>query len=469
MDGFFYLKHPNKPQPRVTTEVRRQFPLVGTIPVLSPVDRHESLLSEQYVAKSLSSRLASRHFRNQLALLRHESSSTHDDQLDEFLAYCRLWLPEIALNRPELRDTPDGPEYDVYYREGSSSKEIVWAGDGIQVFIQLLLHTFRFRTYDVMILDEPDVYLHADLQRRLLRLLNGLSPQVILATHSTEIATESPPEAIAWMDRMRKRAIRAPDAATLEQLSKSIGSQFNLRLARLLRTKRAVFVEGKDMSLLRNLVTKVGAVELVTEAHIAVVPLEGAANWRRLQGFSWVASNLLQGSIKGFAVLDRDYHHPRAVESLTKALAEEGIELHVWQRKELESYLIHPRLISRISGASQNWVEEQLEDITKQLRTHVLVRMMSAWREDGIDRDSSTVTIGEACDRELEACWVDVEGRMARCPAKDLISELNSRLQAAGHGTISASLLSREVRMDEIPDEMTNLLRHISSAAGKAV
>jgi putative AbiEii toxin of type IV toxin-antitoxin system len=467
LDGFFYLKHPDRPQPRTTTEVKHLFPLLGTIPVLSPIERHEALLSEDYVAQTLSSRLASRHFRNQLALLRHGESSTHEDQLDEFLAFARLWLPEIALSRPDLRNTPTSPEYDVYYREGATSKEMVWSGDGIQVFVQLLLHAYRFRSYDSIILDEPDVYLHADLQRRLLRLLNELSPQIIFATHSAEIASESPPEAIVWMDRTRRRAVRSPDAGTLELLSDSIGSQFNLRLARLLRTKKALFVEGKDMSLLRNLAAKVGAAELVTEAKIAAVPLEGAANWRRLQGFGWIANNLLQGTIRGYALLDRDYHMQAAIRKLSNALNDEGIELHVWDRKELENYLIDPVLISRISGAPVAWVKSHLAAIGSGLRDHVLFRMMSTWREDGGDTKYSVVTIGEACSTELDLGWKDPEIRIRRCPAKEVIAAMNTRLQEAGHRTISASLLSREIYPDEVPEEMRNVLRHISSAVNK--
>jgi energy-coupling factor transporter ATP-binding protein EcfA2 len=217
LGGFFFLRRPGAVHAMPPGEVRSSFPLLGAIPILAPFDRNETLLNPNYVDQTSGTRLASRHFRNELLLLQRQASSTHADALEEFLDFCRPWLPEMAIYRPALR----GSEIDVFYRDqwGGNAKEIVWAGDGVQIFLQLLLHIFRLRTADTIILDEPDIYLHADLQRRLLRLLESLSPQVILATHSPEILVEAPTEAVVWMDRTRRAAIRAPNAATVLSLA----------------------------------------------------------------------------------------------------------------------------------------------------------------------------------------------------------------------------------------------------------
>ena len=62
-------------------------------------------------------------------------------------------------------------------------KELVWAGDGLQVWLQLLYHVYRVKNFDSIILDEPEVYLHPDLQRKLVHLLEATCRQIILATH----------------------------------------------------------------------------------------------------------------------------------------------------------------------------------------------------------------------------------------------------------------------------------------------
>ena len=55
----------------------------------------------------------------------------------------------------------------VRERGDRTPKELFWVGDGMQIFVQILTHLWRLRSADVVILDEPDLYLHADLQRRL--------------------------------------------------------------------------------------------------------------------------------------------------------------------------------------------------------------------------------------------------------------------------------------------------------------
>ena len=44
-----------------------------------------------------------------------------------------------------------------------------------------------------LVLDEPDVYMHPDLQRRLIRFLLRRDQQVIVATHSIEMMSEVEP------------------------------------------------------------------------------------------------------------------------------------------------------------------------------------------------------------------------------------------------------------------------------------
>jgi len=50
---------------------------------------------------------------------------------------------------------------DVFYQEADSRipKELVWAGDGIQVWLQLLYHVYRVQNCETIVLDEPEVYL----------------------------------------------------------------------------------------------------------------------------------------------------------------------------------------------------------------------------------------------------------------------------------------------------------------------
>jgi AAA ATPase domain len=93
---FFYLTGPGGIRLSLPKQVRSGFPSVATIPVLTPVDPHEIVLTPAHVRKNRSGRLASRHFRNQLTLLSEKPSITHIDALDEFIDFARVWLKSLV-------------------------------------------------------------------------------------------------------------------------------------------------------------------------------------------------------------------------------------------------------------------------------------------------------------------------------------------------------------------------------------
>jgi hypothetical protein len=261
-EAYFYVRTGQGVQVRSSSMAREVLPSIGVVPILGPAEHEESRLTEEHVRANLSGRLASRHARNQLRLLMQQDASVdgYDNAFAEFLDWARPWTTDFRLRDVVDRRVPDGYALDVFCREanGRSDRELFWAGDGIQVWIQILMHLFRNRDRDVIILDEPDLYLHADLQRRLVRLLESLDAQTIAASHSAEVLVEAQPASVIWVSRDRRRAVRAPSEKVASDLSTAIGSQFNLRLARALRAKAVLFVEGDDMRMIRNLAKRPG-------------------------------------------------------------------------------------------------------------------------------------------------------------------------------------------------------------------
>ena len=96
-DGFFFVLDEHRVNLTRLARLRAALPVVGMVPVLSPVDHSEELLSEKYVRENTEGRLASRHFRNQLYLLKREPSDTHPDRWLEFKNFAAPWLTEIEL------------------------------------------------------------------------------------------------------------------------------------------------------------------------------------------------------------------------------------------------------------------------------------------------------------------------------------------------------------------------------------
>jgi predicted ATPase len=200
-------------------------PLVSAMPQLSPVSPEEALLTEDYIRSALSSPLASRHFRNQLHVLRQF--------FDEFRAVAEdNWL---GLQVRSLDVEGRGPDARLFLqvRNQDFVGEVGLMGHGLQMWLQVIWFLTRSRGAHTVILDEPDVYMHPDLQRRLVRYLSTRFQQIVLTTHSVEIMSEVPHDQILIIDRKHDESAFADGLDAVQRVLSGIGSAQNIHLTRL--------------------------------------------------------------------------------------------------------------------------------------------------------------------------------------------------------------------------------------------
>jgi hypothetical protein len=256
----------------------------------------------------------------------------------------------------------------------------------------------------------------------------------------------------------------------LSNLSLALGTQFNLRLARALRTHVALFVEGDDMKVLRNIAQTMGAKNVANETGIAEIPLQGFTHWEEAEAFSWLANDLLEKSVRVVVVLDRDYRDEGAVHRVARRFAKLGVHAHVWRRKELESYLLVPAAIARISGAESTWVEHTLANIAEAMKPKVFSRMHGQRFEDERHRKTGEhlVSVTDKFQDEFESAWASSD-RVALCPAKDVLRALNTALQANDFRTVSAWSLSKQLKATEVDPELAGLLDTVEELANSKI
>ena len=106
-------------------------------------------------------------------------------------------------------------------------------GHGLQMWLQTMWFIARTSRNNTVVLDEPDVYMHPDLQRRLIRHLRSVRPQVIVATHSTRILSETDPTNVLVIDRTAPEAAYSTSLPAVQKLLEHIGSAQNIQLTRL--------------------------------------------------------------------------------------------------------------------------------------------------------------------------------------------------------------------------------------------
>ncbi len=246
----------------------------------------------------------------------------------------------------------------------------------------------------------------------------------------------------------------APREDRLLELSRAIGSQFNLRLARALRAQAVLFVEGQDMRVLRNIARTLGASELDREAGLVTVPLGGYSNWEQVEPFSWLTTELLEGAVPVMVVLDRDYRSDSQVGETRNRLAALGVFVHIWRRKELESYLLEPGPLARISGLDVSEVNGVLSELAEEQRHDVFSKQLAERIRTEVSATRHAVNVTADFGREFDARWTRAETRHHLCNAKDLLTAFNKQMLGRGHRPVSVRQLSSRIRADEVADEM---------------
>jgi len=458
--AFFYLEHAEGLQPRTIRMVKEYFHTLGVVPTLAPVEHREYVLSESHVRENLATRLVSRHFRNQL----HWQQQRDPEAYANLLRYIVDRTPEIDYLQLLATWVDGQQELDLFYCEAAThtEKEIYWAGDGLQIWLQILFHLWR-QEVPTLVLDEPDVFLHPDLQRRLVNVLEDIDSQIILATHAPEILSEASRDAVVIVDRMRRNSRRVADDRALSKLNDMLGSAFNLRLAKALRSRVVLFVEGDDMRILRNLAKTLGARRFYTEQGLTVVPMEGYSNRAASSSFGLLNTTFLGGAVDVIVVLDRDYRSDQTAHDHIAEIQSAGVRAHIWKRKELESYLLAPTAIARISGLPTEIIEPYMLEAMESLRSAVLARYLSERSKEERPSGRSDVTINQHYIEEFDLKWPDYNWRLTIVPPKDLLALVNQKIQTTGGRSVSMRNLSSRISRDEIPPEMSELIGDIEA------
>jgi hypothetical protein len=131
---------------------------LNILPQVGPLAIIEHQLTPAYIRRAASSVLASSHFRNQLLIF--------NDKFDEFRRIAeenwhRFQIKDFIVDAGELRN-----ELQLHVRDDDFVAEVAWMGHGLHSWLQTMWFIARMEGRDAVVLDEPDVYLHADLQRR---------------------------------------------------------------------------------------------------------------------------------------------------------------------------------------------------------------------------------------------------------------------------------------------------------------
>lgn len=442
---------------------KREFPInLVMVPVLGPVEHNEQRRERGTVVANLGTHRASRNFRNYWYY--------NLEGFDAFSALIARTWPGMTIIAPELNNSSD---LTMFCLEGRMTREIYWVGFGFQIWCQLLTHLSRATENSLVVVDEPEVYLHPDVQRQLLGIIRDVGADVLLATHSSEIIAEADPTEIVMIDKRRRTGDRLQNLAGVQRALDSVGSGQNITLTALAKSRRVLFVEGlQDFRVIRRFARRLGMQEL--SAGTGITPLEsgGFGSWERITILASGIADALGAPLTIGAVYDRDYYCDEQIGHVMETLGGSLKLGWVLERKEIENYLLIPDALDRAvhrtlqarreRGAPYVEIEIEsariLDEITQPMKVDVQSQLMARLHEFLIHKGQDPSKFYKTMLAPFEARWSNLETRLALVPGKEVLGQFRQRVQDSFGVTLTDARIVEVIGRDDVPSDMRRLL-----------
>lgn len=449
---------------------------IGFIPILGPVEHNEIVYLKEAARLALLTHRAARNFRN---IWYH-----YPERFDEFRSFIKSSWSGMDIEPPSVDHSHTHPTLHMFCLENRIPREIYWMGYGFQVWCQMLTYIVNNQNSSIFLIDEPDIYLHSDLQRRLISILRSLGPDILIATHSTEIMSEADIDELVVINKQNRSAKRIRNSGDLQAVFQALGSSLNPVLTQLVKTKRILFLEGKDIQIISRFANKLGNDRVTSRSDFTVIPAEGF-NPGKIRDFKQGVEASLGMNVLSGVVLDRDYRSDAESAEVKQDLERYCQFGRIHSRKEIENFLLHPIVLTRAikirlnenfkrTGVLVAYNEDTiqiLDQITTTWRHNILARYIEKRRpyERKVSPGIAEVTITEKLMIEYDQNWNDLERRLRIVPGKDTLSALNTYLQQHYGVSLTATLIIDTFQVQEIDSEIVDLIATIDKFTRIAV
>jgi predicted ATPase len=418
-------------------------PIIEVLPQISAVLDTEKIIKKHTVDGNRSTRLASRNFRNQLFYYR--------EAFPTFKSLVESTWERLRVSPVETTFVDDGQILQLYVRVQDFEAEIGWMGHGLQMWIQTMWFISQCPSNAIVVLDEPDVYMHADLQRRLVRLLSPMFSQLIIATHSLEIIEEVTSECIIPIDSSKRQIKPIGNESSLQSLTKQLGSPFNIDLARIFISNQFILWDGDDTA--RKILSAFQSVLYPQDLHPLInLPKSFINGWDDWDKVKMVADlfALNRMNMELFCILNSDYHSQSEIKLRQQEARKHKINLLVWEKKEIENYAINSDVILRYITHNKHQ-----GTIDKDSLDRVIDSILNDMKEDVLTYSSG------ATNTNVEELRNDYKQPCDIVSGREFFNILSLWTQGEYGITISARQVVPYFRTEEVPREITMVISQV--------
>ena len=450
--------------------LKSQFPLeIVVVPTLSPLEQNEEMVQVETIEKNRWGRLASRNFRNYWI---HRT----DEEFKEFSDLVEFGWPGIRLMKPEI-ERGERNIIRMYFRDGRNVREVQWAGFGFQVWMQIMMHLQQADHRSILVLDEPDIYLHPDLQHRLLKLVSKRTGQFFIATHSTEIINAADAGDVLIVRPEARSAKRIRSDSTYSDVYSAIGSSENAQFARLARTRKVLYFEGSDNRLLSKLSKVLGGIDYLSGSTVTVMRTDGFSNWGKVSHTAWVFKEFFELEVQVAALFDRDYRSDEEVVEFETSMQSSNVSCYVLPCKEIENILLQPNAIKRVvrkhaaeavSEDQLSLIDEEFDRLILDARDQVFGQRMGHFIQHQLSKKPKmdTPTLSNDFQKLFSEDWKSAQFRRKVVPGKAVFSLLAKFTQDQFKVSLTPSRVIDELEPAEIDGEVQGIVSKLKAVFG---
>ncbi len=314
--------------------------IFGFIPPLGQIAEYENCIQDlSHLRASLYTTLGPRHLRNHF---RHFLSRKQFEIVKQIIN--STW-ENIEIGDYEVDYKAN--RIDCFYKEKGITREICWAGQGLQIWFQIITHLVRLKDTSILILDEPEIFLHAEKQNDLIRILNEYyDGGIIIATHSMEMINNVNIGHIINVKKTdrKPRLKTTSDRRHLEIVRSQIGSRFNFIASQYDDVDILLFTEDVDDY---RIVSKIAEL-LNIDRKAFNIPIHGFCQYKTAIPYIEAYKILIGKEVDYSMLLDRDYYPLQYLDDIKTEMKKVGVNTCFSIGKEIENMFLNPIVLCKL-------------------------------------------------------------------------------------------------------------------------
>jgi len=280
-------------------------------------------------------------------------SKIGDEGLDEhnrIIESLRKIFPKVVDSYPRERTKKLlGKVLEYCWKEEKRKFDLNHVGTGLSTVLPIVIEAYNpYSPNTILFIEEPELYLHPDAQRRLFDFLKEVSKerQIFITTHSSVFASSSDRISLYLVKKDDKKTVITPIKEREEFIS--IKRELGAKNSDLFFYDAIVLIEGDSEEIALPILAEIKGYDL-DELGIKLINIKGKDKIKRIREF---LRYIKDSDVIPFVILDKNEEVEEKINNLVREglLKEKEDNSHVWSSGDFEDCFSEEHVIEAMKN-----------------------------------------------------------------------------------------------------------------------